>query len=101
MLTYISHNTSDKTTFVKVRAIVETNVICTNDLRRVFGSTGDELRECRRGIKHDIDKHPRVNAGYLGSYIKIVNAPNRIRIYHEVKNCETLLCEVVQEGGEG
>lgn len=102
MLKYIRHNETSKAIYFKARILTEKVVFEVNLVNRVLGTVTDELEECLRGILSEINQAPRINVGYLSSYIIVVREKQSVKVYHR-RNSEhkKLLCEVVKEGGEG
>ncbi|WP_428663428.1 hypothetical protein [Runella sp.] len=99
ILQYVAHTKSSKFIHLQARALTQKVVYESNLTSKIFGASEDDLRGCMRGIQSEIDHFPRINCGFLSTYIKVEMEIKSVKVYHETTNDKKLLCEVV-EGGE-
>lgn len=96
-LQYVSHTKSSKYIHLKAKAITQKVVYEINLVTKLFGHTNNELTECLNGLQSEIDQQPRINAGFLNSYIKLVMEKESLKVYHENNTGKKLLCEIVRK----
>lgn len=96
MLEFVCHDDSSKTIYQKVRVIAQTTILEIQLMNNLFGSNNDDIGECFRGINHAIENHPRINTGYLSTYMKVEHDLNSVKIFHETSSKRHLVCEVVK-----
>lgn len=98
-LVYFERISSNKTLFQKARHITETEVYNTNLVNKMLGSLGNELSDVTNGIQDAINRHPRINIGFLYSYLKVRRYKESVQVVHSATG--KVICEVfLQEGGE-
>lgn len=97
ILKYVCHDDSDKSTYLKVRNIVQQQMFSTEGISEVWGSNGNELDDCRRGIQYDLDHHPRINAGFLNTFFKVEQTKDSVQVFHVTNSRpKRLICEIIK-----